>query len=218
MAEPFYEADDRCEAAAEAVRALSDRLNRKGLELTPEAFGPPAGADRRGPAAGAGGGGGGVTERDEVIAKIRALRPICPEGWETAELVELLQSLVAARDRLGAAKWYALVEANRGPCDPRTARGGGSPAAAEITPKSEIPACGADLADSGPGAGLCHAPPVALVNRIDRGHGASRQPKANGSAAPSDHEDQRCRASPPPAGGLRPLQHRQRPNPSGPAP
>jgi hypothetical protein len=49
----------------------------------------------------------------------------------------------------------------RGPRDPRTTRGGRSPAAAEIAPRSGIPCAERDLADSGPGAGLTLPPPIA---------------------------------------------------------
>lgn len=40
MASAFYEADDLHDAAAAAVAALSDRLNRRGLEFTPESCRP----------------------------------------------------------------------------------------------------------------------------------------------------------------------------------
>jgi hypothetical protein len=39
MPTPFYEADDRFDAAADAVRFLSDRLiSATGLDFTPESF------------------------------------------------------------------------------------------------------------------------------------------------------------------------------------
>ena len=40
MATPFYEADDIHDAATDAVRALNHRLERRGLQLIPEHFGP----------------------------------------------------------------------------------------------------------------------------------------------------------------------------------
>ena len=40
MPTPLYEADDLHDAAADAIRYLSDRLNRRGLEFTPETYGP----------------------------------------------------------------------------------------------------------------------------------------------------------------------------------
>ena len=40
MSSPFYECDDLHDAAKAAVRALDDRLNRRGLQLVPEAWEP----------------------------------------------------------------------------------------------------------------------------------------------------------------------------------
>lgn len=50
----------------------------------------------------------------------------------------------------------------RGPRDPRTTRGGRSPAAAGIAPGSGIPCAERDLADSGPGAGMNPPPGLAF--------------------------------------------------------